>query len=335
MKRLKQSVLFFCLFFCIGIVVFFVDFFREEGNREKELSGGELQEKEEDREARLQALLPYYFFNTNPETDFYFSLYYPGIDDRYLQNCCATADFCAVVKVTRGLEYDIEERSLLDSYQEYYGTSEKELTEGQKQKLLMECPKFLLYVKGGGEVTLEVEEYLFNKTGKTEKTIMINVEQPHEMGFLVCTGMRLVCFFQTSTEDTDTYSGIRGWKYYLTDENYLVPMSLRMGEDMVRYGGKSLKEYREIIQESYDLSEKRWAILTYLFENVVEKEPDWSLEGNYLILEEKKKGKKRELYLLAATQKSGREKTRYGYFDTTKKEGGLLYLCLRKKEAVT
>ncbi len=235
-----------------------------------------------------------------------------------MQNCCVTADFCAVVKVTKGLEYDIEERSLLDSYQEYHSTSE-ELTEEQKQKLLMECPRFLLYVKGGGAVILEIEEYLFNKTGEKAETITIDVEHPHEMGFLVCTGMRLVCFFQASMENTNMYSGMWGWKYYLTDENYLVPMSLRMGEDMVRYGGKSLKEYKEIIQKSYDCSKKRWAILRYMGETIAKPEEGYR-EGISLILEEKKKGKKQELYLLAATQKSEREKTRYGYFDTTKKK---------------
>lgn len=298
MLKYRKNLIIFFLFFCIGIITIFHSLIQIQQNKTR----NSLPAKEKIREERLDKLLSHYY-GDYLLGDYYSSMGLDGTDDWYLQRVCAIAPICAVVTVTEGMEDLMDERYLLSCYNQHYGTEETELTREQKCMLLREDPRYLNSWLCGSEVTMEVQEYLYDRTGeyKPELSVKIKAYTPHGDYFRACTGMRLVCFF-----DQELYATSGHYGYFVTEGNYLVPMDLRFFEDVVRYGGMSLKEYKELIQDYYDLSEKRGAILRYMGETIAKPEEGYQ-EGISLILEEKKKGRKKELYVLVSARKLGEE----------------------------
>ncbi len=301
-KHRKNLIIFF-LFFCICIITIFHSLIQIQQNKTR----NSLSAKEKTREERLDKLLSHYYGDY--QLGNYSVMGWDGIDDRYLQVNCAIAPICAVVTVTEGMEDLMGERYLLSCYNQHYGTEETELTREQKSMLLRENPSYLTSWLHGGKMTMEVQEYLYDRTGeyKSELSVKIKAYTPYGDYFRACTGMKLVCFFGISDQgDQELYSTSARYGYFVTEGNYLVPMVLTLFEDIVRYRGMSLKEYKELIQDYYDLSEKRWAILRYMGETIAKPEEGYR-EGISLILEEKKKGRKKELYVLASARKLGEE----------------------------
>ena len=289
-KQRKNSIIFF-LFFCICIITIFHSLIQIQQNKTR----NSLPAKEKVREERLDKLLSHYY-GDYLLGDCYSYMGLDGTDDWYLQRVCAIAPICAVVTVTEGMEDLMDERYLLSCYNHYYGTEETELTREQKCMLLRENPSYLTSWLHGGKMTMEVQEYLYDWTGeyKPELSVKIKAYTPYGNYFRACTGMRLVCFFAPNQKTPSLYSSTSGYGYFITEENYLVPMEIAVFEDMVRYGGMSLKEYKKLIRDYYDLSEKRWAILRYMGETIAKPEEDYQ-EGRVtklgrLLLEEEGEG---------------------------------------------
>ena len=140
-------------------------------------------------------------------------------------------DICAVVKVTDGME---------DSLGEKWRKDPKQIWDASYEK-----------------INVEVEEYVFDKTGNYFETLVIRAlpvtvwaDAKQWRKIYAYTGERLFLFI------TVIGSGLcqaeTTWGYIITGNDYLVPLTDGYSEEMNSYGGRKVDVYKEDLLEEWE-----------------------------------------------------------------------------------
>ena len=205
------------------------------------------------------------------------------------------SDICAVVTVTKGCEQSaLESRNLRDetidilnsAYRELNGNPGAEhLNPEQVLLLLQQRPSLMWELPAYGEkesFEVEVEEYLFDRTGRYQKNFSIEAENGsvwYSFGRIPAyKGLRMVVFLETA--DSGNGIGNLCWNFFISEEGYIVPMTEEYGsyqqylsvEDeyvgMWDYGGYRLEDYLEVVRLGYHAWARErncsWTIYEYL-----------------------------------------------------------------------
>lgn len=213
----------------------------------------DLPKGDKNRLIRLELLLPEYFkYYGDPDREIVYAaddLEYADSYEHLISNF--DHDICAIVEVTDGTEDTIEQLFYLKAYNEYFGTDYTELTASQIQAIALAQPKTMELVSRD-KMDVKVQEYLYDKTGLKLEELTIDAPVDREKGrWKVATGMKLILFIDAPDDASAVYDSSVAWAYYITEDDYLVPLTISYHEDMLDYGGMELKQYQRLIQKGY------------------------------------------------------------------------------------
>lgn len=119
---------------------------------------------------------------------------------------------------------------MITAYKELFGnmsdTEGKELTQKEIKQFLAEKPYLIQYASGAWKKTVEVEKYLYDRTGRYEE----------EFGMGSCSQI-------------------------ITPEGYVVPVNITRDREAGLYSGMKLEDYLELVTGYYEEEEKRLSLV--------------------------------------------------------------------------
>ena len=179
-------------------------------------------------------------------------------------------DICAIVKVTDGME---------DSLGEKWRKDPKQIWDASYEK-----------------IKVEVEEYVFDKTGNYFETLVIRpqyawADENQWRKIYAYTGERLFLFI------TVIGSGLcqagTAWGYIVTGNDYLVPLTDGYSEEMNTYGGRKKEIYQEPLSEAWKICQAERNYEKAIYHAILQDngEINWETEQcGYVVLKEEEKG---------------------------------------------
>ncbi len=218
-------------------------------------------------------------------------------------------DICAVVKVTDGME---------DSLGEKWRKDPKQIWDASYEK-----------------INVEVEEYVFDKTGNYFETLVIRAlpvtvwaDEKQWRKIYAYTGERLFLFI------TVIGSGLcqaeTTWGYIVTGNNYLVPLTDGYSEEMNSYGGRKKEVYKEPLLEAWEICQAERNYERAIYHAILQDngEINWETEQcGYVVLKEEEKGEgELQVSLLFMKVQFNKREEEIG-----EKEEGVMELNLKKE----
>lgn len=183
-------------------------------------------------------------------------------------------------------------------YQRFFGHMSdpegKELTQKEIKRLLAEKPYFIQYASEAWKKTVEVEQYLYDRTGRYEEELLVKIA--HEPGsaavhlggiidnFRVADGTKMLVFLTVPKKGEEAF-GMGSCSQIITPEGYLVPVNVTRDQEAAIYGGKKLEEYTDLVMRYYEEEEKEGFRLSEKWE--VYREKGRALEELYTYAPEK------------------------------------------------